>query len=103
MDVGIRRPVDDGRCLSQIGHIRRASQDRVESAVWRGRNGARPVSVSSGSQRAAGIAGEHQANTRQAARWLPEDTETRSEEHTSELQSRLHLVCRLLLEKKKRA
>src|SRR5216684_7879292 len=28
-------------------------------------------------------------------RWL------RSEEHTSELQSRLHLVCRLLLEKKK--
>src|SRR2546422_8518910 len=28
---------------------------------------------------------------------------TRSEEHTSELQSRLHLVCRLLLEKKKNA
>src|SRR2546429_1411239 len=28
--------------------------------------------------------------------------EERSEEHTSELQSRLHLVCRLLLEKKKR-
>src|SRR5687768_18295628 len=27
----------------------------------------------------------------------------RSEEHTSELQSRLHLVCRLLLEKKKRS
>src|SRR2546422_3065690 len=28
--------------------------------------------------------------------------ELRSEEHTSELQSRLHLVCRLLLEKKKK-
>src|SRR2546429_3426523 len=28
-------------------------------------------------------------------------TIARSEEHTSELQSRLHLVCRLLLEKKK--
>src|SRR5687768_18055769 len=28
-------------------------------------------------------------------------TRHRSEEHTSELQSRLHLVCRLLLEKKK--
>src|SRR3989449_5938697 len=27
----------------------------------------------------------------------------RSEEHTSELQSRLHLVCRLLLEKKKKS
>src|SRR2546429_7293333 len=31
-------------------------------------------------------------------RWQGYD---RSEEHTSELQSRLHLVCRLLLEKKK--
>src|SRR2546422_7797603 len=30
------------------------------------------------------------------------DREDRSEEHTSELQSRLHLVCRLLLEKKKK-
>src|SRR2546422_7786788 len=30
-------------------------------------------------------------------------TRRRSEEHTSELQSRLHLVCRLLLEKKKSA
>src|SRR5687768_18006381 len=29
-------------------------------------------------------------------------TASRSEEHTSELQSRLHLVCRLLLEKKKK-
>src|SRR2546422_7233028 len=29
-------------------------------------------------------------------------TRFRSEEHTSELQSRLHLVCRLLLEKKKK-
>src|SRR2546422_3062463 len=31
-----------------------------------------------------------------------ERRKTRSEEHTSELQSRLHLVCRLLLEKKKK-
>src|SRR5438876_8424242 len=31
-----------------------------------------------------------------------EDAEDRSEEHTSELQSPVHLVCRLLLEKKKR-
>src|SRR2546429_7288818 len=41
--------------------------------------------------------------------WNPPDSRpgavgcrvSRSEEHTSELQSRLHLVCRLLLEKKK--
>src|SRR3989442_14762302 len=34
--------------------------------------------------------------------WLPEPFAERSEEHTSELQSRPHLVCRLLLEKKKK-
>src|SRR2546422_8489185 len=32
----------------------------------------------------------------------PRSSRGRSEEHTSELQSRLHLVCRLLLEKKKK-
>src|SRR2546421_6800527 len=36
-----------------------------------------------------------------AATWSPDGTE-RSEEHTSELQSRSDLVCRLLLEKKKK-
>src|SRR5260370_28717481 len=35
------------------------------------------------------------------ARGPPEAYEARSEEHTSELQSHLNLVCRLLLEKKK--
>src|SRR2546429_4324569 len=33
---------------------------------------------------------------------IVEEVLDRSEEHTSELQSRLHLVCRLLLEKKKK-
>src|SRR5256884_4421837 len=33
---------------------------------------------------------------------MSKDKVMRSEEHTSELQSRLHLVCRLLLEKKKK-
>src|SRR2546429_4674997 len=40
-----------------------------------------------------GLALRHEAQRLEAAR---------SEEHTSELQSRLHLVCRLLLEKKKK-
>src|SRR5690625_6558086 len=40
-------------------------------------------------------------DTRRVAE-LPDPVGTRSEEHTSELQSRGHLVCRLLLEKKKR-
>src|SRR2546422_7560007 len=34
--------------------------------------------------------------------WRSASDAMRSEEHTSELQSRLHLVCRLLLEKKKK-
>src|SRR5260370_12201045 len=37
-----------------------------------------------------------------AERTLGENKSGRSEEHTSELQSHLNLVCRLLLEKKKR-
>src|SRR2546429_2563089 len=43
------------------------------------------------------VAGEGQARLRE----VPSSV-GRSEEHTSELQSRLHLVCRLLLEKKKK-
>src|SRR5690625_5905384 len=39
--------------------------------------------------------------TDQIAELLVSAIESRSEEHTSELQSRGHLVCRLLLEKKK--
>src|SRR2546429_5322341 len=53
------------------------------------RKSLRRVSAGSGAQRSA----------------LDQDLsppEIRSEEHTSELQSRLHLVCRLLLEKKKK-
>src|SRR6267154_6887024 len=38
-----------------------------------------------------------------SARWCPRCARpARSEEHTSELQSPVHLVCRLLLEKKKK-
>src|SRR5438445_10256598 len=37
-----------------------------------------------------------------AGQFLDRAVELRSEEHTSELQSRQYLVCRLLLEKKKR-
>src|SRR6266568_7676162 len=39
---------------------------------------------------------------RPGSRAGPRSSRTRSEEHTSELQSQFHLVCRLLLEKKKK-
>src|SRR3712207_7140136 len=43
----------------------------------------------------------HRGRVDRAARTRTEDDGQRSEEHTSELQSRQYLVCRLLLEKKK--
>src|SRR2546429_5343140 len=44
---------------------------------------------------------EYMAGTiRSGLDWFFSMAHTRSEEHTSELQSRLHLVCRLLLDKK---
>src|SRR5438309_7676906 len=39
--------------------------------------------------------------SREGSRFLTVGQTDRSEEHTSELQSQFHLVCRLLLEKKK--
>src|SRR5262245_64688462 len=47
---------------------------------------------------------ERQSHARSETRWLSERATAahRSEEHTSELQSLRHLVCRLLLEKKKK-
>src|SRR2546429_6250752 len=42
-----------------------------------------------------------QGRDQEARQAFDRSKEMRSEEHTSELQSRLHLVCRLLLEKKK--
>src|SRR2546429_5855994 len=51
--------------------------------------------------RAAGPTAMLDAENIQWKRWCAHWNDARSEEHTSELQSRLHLVCRLLLEKKK--
>src|SRR2546422_2208428 len=50
---------------------------------------------------AASVQASELANTATCPRRCAEVAPSRSEEHTSELQSRLHLVCRLLLEKKK--
>src|SRR5438876_8523971 len=49
-----------------------------------------------GNGAATGVKGPRPTLEREAALWR-----ARSEEHTSELQSPVHLVCRLLLEKKK--
>src|SRR2546429_6148295 len=54
-----------------------------------------------GAPRRARGGGRGRAPRPSRARRLNRPRWRRSEEHTSELQSRLHLVCRLLLEKKK--
>src|SRR2546429_2612546 len=51
---------------------------------------------------AGGTFSVNRASERQSFASSRSPCRTRSEEHTSELQSRLHLVCRLLLEKKKK-
>src|SRR2546422_5532980 len=60
------------------------------TTLFRSANGSRRKAGSVPAQRAS-------FNLRRSGRVF----RRRSEEHTSELQSRLHLVCRLLLEKKK--
>src|SRR2546429_3043381 len=63
----------------------------------------RPLAKRSGSLSGTASAGLRDGPSWCSARsrWHVVTGERRSEEHTSELQSRLHLVCRLLLEKKK--
>src|SRR3712207_7784540 len=67
-------------------YLCRTSRRRSRRRWWSRRRGGRGGSDLSGSARSC----------REAPR-----VESRSEEHTSELQSRQYLVCRLLLEKKK--
>src|SRR5690625_3337719 len=66
-----------------------------------------PAAAGAGSEQAArALSGSSSPVAARARRDRVRGTwarEARSEEHTSELQSRGHLVCRLLLEKKKRA
>src|SRR5437899_10039426 len=64
------------------------------TTLFRSQNGRhlRPVSIA----RCQPTGGDDQRHSEQAP------VESRSEEHTSELQSLRHLVCRLLLEKKKK-
>src|SRR5687767_15232055 len=78
--------------------LRRWARDRDRDGVGRGR---RPdLEVVEGRRRGRG-GGQAGAGAAHGDRSLPGDR-SRSEEHTSELQSLAYLVCRLLLEKKKK-
>src|SRR3989449_8589561 len=63
----------------------------------------RPATCSCGSPGATrSRSGTWKASSSKSRSTSPSASSCTSEEHTSELQSRLHLVCRLLLEKKKK-
>src|SRR3989449_6869212 len=95
MGEGRERRVDDGG--TAVGHppvSRRANraQEDNDEASWE-----------AGSRfRASGPGGRPGRTCARPGEALVAVPGRRSEEHTSELQSRLHLVCRLLLEKKKK-
>src|SRR2546422_3153022 len=78
-----------GRCAHSAGRrVQRASAVRKS---W--------VRASASGWRRGAVVGRNCGPSAPSA-WRLITTTRRSEEHTSELQSRLHLVCRLLLEKK---
>src|SRR5690625_6289272 len=82
-----------------ISEVRRAGKVRwtvIPRGPPRGTSRASSSTKSSKSLMAGSLGGLRPRHGRRGAR-----AQQRSEEHTSELQSRGHLVCRLLLEKKK--
>src|SRR5262245_37938672 len=85
-DASARKTVLDCRCGEARFHRRRSRSrcDRTTESGW---------TRTRANRRHRHAVGEHQT----LGHWC----EARSEEHTSELQSLRHLVCRLLLEKKK--
>src|SRR5690625_6883277 len=86
----------DGSPFKMSDHKGRSHPDTAECDQLRYSN----VTGKSGRDKTAQHHGHPESRRRPDGSGL---SEARSEEHTSELQSRGHLVCRLLLEKKKPA
>src|SRR3712207_7150329 len=83
----------------------RSPDDLPEEVGVDGQDGHQPSAVSvrpAPRRRASPTASTMSSATETAIGPTPSVPSTRSEEHTSELQSRQYLVCRLLLEKKKK-
>src|SRR5689334_24831460 len=78
--------------------IRPVKSLAVSSGTAGPRRGPRPPRIRCGDTTPPGTT----RSSRAARRAASCKSDRRSEEHTSELQSQFHLVCRLLLEKKKR-
>src|SRR5262245_7334501 len=96
---GRDRARDDGRGEELLGE-----HGEVEAAVLEGGHDAAELGVAlvarGGVRVEAELLGNSDGEARQPIAVADLAEEARSEEHTSELQSLRHLVCRLLLEKK---
>src|SRR2546422_1137803 len=96
-------PTGDGWEATAGSPLTRPSNAGLLATMGVGRRGEGPL-TSPAPGPDAGLAGGRPPGPEGAPRWGGGPISIwslRSEEHTSELQSRLHLVCRLLLEKKK--
>src|SRR5439155_12955414 len=93
MDVRLKEPLRE-----PVGQ-RCRSQGEEERDGIRARDGLEEIQLALGQVVKAVVADAGHAFQE---RGVPHALHGRSEEHTSELQSRGHLVCRLLLEKKKK-
>src|SRR2546422_5082834 len=86
-----------------VAHQRTPAARRSTATVGGGATGGRRPTGPEGTSVAFGAGADVCTGGRTATRvGAGGGVRVRSEEHTSELQSRLHLVCRLLLEKKKK-
>src|SRR5690625_6729244 len=97
MEVRMERrfSMDD---LLEAGRVRESAQAQMRRLGW-----LQPHSARRGREGAGAMSDrELRASGRRGVGSGERGVGSRSEEHTSELQSRGHLVCRLLLEKKKK-
>src|ERR1035441_7452075 len=97
----IVRAIRAGKLHYREGSMYGDSRRRAEESGTRASGRSGLASSTTGKARCTGTPGCGFSGARWR-HWSGRSMATRSEEHTSELQSLRHLVCRLLLEKKKR-
>src|SRR2546429_6137934 len=95
-DVLLSFASDTEAFYGRLGGARRLSQRAIESA-----RGSESKETAAAWRMNAALREAEFDNMARSRQEIAPALAERSEEHTSELQSRLHLVCRLLLEKKK--
>src|SRR3989449_4455220 len=95
-----RRPGGEEHGILE-GRAEEADGERGGGRRAHGASSVGPRRPGTGGLTVAATASGGERNSKPSARARESSAWNRSEEHTSELQSRLHLVCRLLLEKKK--